>query len=88
MLGSVERLPDKSEILKIKLSDEVKDAIIKKVKTDTSIDTIEMETFVKPELIGGFVLEFDNNLVDASIVRDLRDVKSQFDKNIYVRQIR
>ena len=27
MLGSVERLPDKSEILKIKLSDEVKDAI-------------------------------------------------------------
>jgi F-type H+-transporting ATPase subunit delta len=70
------------------ISDEVKNAIINKVKSDTSIDIIEMETVVKPELIGGFVLEFDNNLVDASIVRDLRDVKSQFDKNIYVRQIR
>jgi F-type H+-transporting ATPase subunit delta len=39
-------------------------------------------------LIGGFVLEFDNKLVDASVARDLRDVKAQFNKNIFERQIR
>jgi F-type H+-transporting ATPase subunit delta len=70
------------------VSDEVKNSIINKIKADTQIDNIEIETAVKPELIGGFVLEFNNNLVDASIMRDLRDVKTQFEKNIYVQEIR
>ncbi|HEX8331763.1 MAG TPA: ATP synthase F1 subunit delta [Segetibacter sp.] len=70
------------------VSDEVKSSIINKIKADTEIDNIEIETAVKPELIGGFVLEFNNNLVDASILRDLRDVKTQFDKNAYVQEIR
>jgi F-type H+-transporting ATPase subunit delta len=72
----------------VEVTEEVKNSIISKIKADTAIDNIEMETAVKPELIGGFVLEFNNNLVDASIVRDLRDVKTQFDQNIYVQQIR
>jgi len=70
------------------VSDEVKNAIIDKVKSDTNIGNIELESKVKEELIGGFVLEFNNNLVDASILRDLRDVKAQFDKNVYIHQIR
>lgn len=70
------------------ISDTVKQDIVKKMKAETNIEHIELETVVKEELIGGFVLEFDNNLVDASIQRDLRDVKAQFDKNIYVQQIR
>ena len=72
----------------VPVSDELKQAIVDKIKRDTTINNIELETKVKEELIGGFVLEFNNNLVDASIQRDLRDVKAQFDKNIYVRQIR
>lgn len=72
----------------VEVSDEVKNSIINKIKADTEINNIQIETLVKPELIGGFVLEFNNNLVDASIVRDLRDVKTQFDQNIYVQQIR
>ncbi len=72
----------------IPVSDELKAAIVNKIKRDTSIKHIELDTKVKEELIGGFVLEFDNNLVDASVSRDLRDVKAQFDKNIYVRQLR
>lgn len=70
------------------VSEEVKDAIVSKIKRDTTLRNIELESVVKEELIGGFVLEFNNNLVDASILRDLRDVKKQFDKNIYVQQIR
>jgi len=52
------------------------------------LSNIELETVVNPDLIGGFVLEFNNNLVDASIARDLRDIKKQFRENIYVKQIR
>jgi F-type H+-transporting ATPase subunit delta len=70
------------------VSDEVKDAIVAKIKRDTSLQHIELEAKVNEELIGGFVLEYNNNLVDASIARDLRDVKAQFAKNVYVNQIR
>jgi F-type H+-transporting ATPase subunit delta len=70
------------------ISEDVKRAIVKKMQTETSIQKIELETLVKEELIGGFVLEFNNNLVDASIQRDLRDIKSQFDKNEFVQKIR
>ena len=72
----------------VPVSDEVKRTIVEKIKKDTSLQKIELESIVKEELIGGFVLEFNNNLVDASVARDLRDVKKQFDKNVYVQQIR
>ena len=58
------------------------------MKSETKLQQIELETAVKEELIGGFVLEFNNNLVDASVQRDLRDVRKQFEKNVYVQQIR
>jgi len=70
------------------VSEEMKRTIVSKIKSETAMQNIELETVVKPELIGGFVLEFNNNLVDASIARDLRDIKKQFQENIYVQQIR
>jgi F-type H+-transporting ATPase subunit delta len=70
------------------VSEELKQSIISKIKGDTSIDHIELESVVRKELIGGFILEFDNNMVDASIIRDLKDIKKQFQENVYVQQIR
>ncbi|QEH40559.1 ATP synthase F1 subunit delta [Chitinophaga sp. XS-30] len=49
---------------------------------------VEIETAVNPDLIGGFVLETGNELFDASIQRDLKDIKKQFLKNIYVPELR
>ena len=70
------------------ISEELKKAIEHKLKTDAVLPAIELETVVKEELIGGFVLEFDNKLVDASILRDLKDIQKQFRSNIYVKNIR
>lgn len=70
------------------ISDEIMKNITQKVKTETALQNVELETTVKPELIGGFVLEFNSNLVDASIQRDLRDIKKQFSENIYIPNIR
>ncbi|MFT3936804.1 MAG: ATP synthase F1 subunit delta [Chitinophagaceae bacterium] len=70
------------------ISDDLKQSIVAKLKAETSLQNIELETSVKEELIGGFVLEFNNNLVDASIERDLRDIKKQFSQNVYIQQIR
>jgi len=72
----------------LSLSDEMKTSIINKIKSDTRMEKIELESVVNEELIGGFVLEYNNNLVDASIAHDLRNLKKQFDNNVFVPQIR
>jgi F-type H+-transporting ATPase subunit delta len=72
----------------VPVSDELKKAIVAKTTTEGGLNQVELETIVKDDLIGGFVLEFNNNLVDASIVRDLKQIKKQFKENIYVQQIR
>jgi F-type H+-transporting ATPase subunit delta len=39
-------------------------------------------------LIGGFTLEMGGNLIDASILRDLNDVKKQFQSNEYIHSLK
>jgi F-type H+-transporting ATPase subunit delta len=70
------------------ISDAVKANIEQKVKQAQGIANIELHAKVDESIIGGFVLEFNNNLVDASISRDLRDVKKQFEQNVFVANIR
>ncbi|MBP6455120.1 MAG: ATP synthase F1 subunit delta [Chitinophagaceae bacterium] len=50
--------------------------------------TIELHVHIKESLIGGFVLESNNKSFDASIARDLKDIRDQFMQNIYVPNIR
>lgn len=50
--------------------------------------TFEIETKVKDELIGGFIVETGGQLVDASILRDLKDIKKQFMDNEFIHKIR
>lgn len=72
----------------VPVSDGLKDAIVNKIQSGTSYQKIELETAVKDELIGGFTLEVGGTLVDASILRDLNDVKKQFQNNEYIHNIR
>jgi F-type H+-transporting ATPase subunit delta len=58
------------------------------VKSNAGLENVELETKTDESLIGGFVLEFNNNLVDASVLRDLKDIKKQFEGNVYVHNIR
>ena len=71
----------------VDLSAEVKKSIENKVKSETNFATIELTTKTDESLIGGFVLEFNNNLVDASIARDLKDIKKQFLNNEFISKI-
>jgi F-type H+-transporting ATPase subunit delta len=49
---------------------------------------VQLETVVDEKIIGGFMLEMNNQPLDASILRDLKDIKRQFDKNLFVQNIR
>jgi len=70
------------------LSDELKEAIMKNVKASNSSKTFEIETAVKDELIGGFIVETGGQLVDASILSDLKDIQKQFMDNEFIHKLR
>jgi F-type H+-transporting ATPase subunit delta len=70
------------------VSEELKKEIISKVKEQTSMQNIELKTVVQEDIIGGFVLELGDTLVDASIAYDLRKIKSQFLNNDFIYKIR
>lgn len=72
----------------VPVSDDIKKSIADKVSAMPGVGTVELETAVKEELIGGFLLETNNSLVDASILRDLKDVQKQFKSNEYIHHIR
>ncbi len=72
----------------VELSEDLKKSIAEKAAKEAKLGIVELESKVDASLIGGFVLEFNNNLVDASISRDLRDIKKQFSKNLFVPAIR
>lgn len=72
----------------VDISDDVKQSITSRLQKETAMQNIQLQTEVKEELIGGFVLEFNNNLVDASVARDLNDIRKQFAKNDYIHNIR
>ena len=90
----IEQYNKLKDIHKVKLttavpvSSEVHEAIVSKIRKNTPIQNIELETAVDDELIGGFKLEVGDILIDATVLRDLNDVKKQFMSNEYIHRIR
>jgi F-type H+-transporting ATPase subunit delta len=67
---------------------ELKNAIRDRVAADMKEHAIELETAVNPELIGGFVLEMEDKLFDASVRRDLHDIRRELIDTSYVSNLR
>lgn len=50
--------------------------------------TLVLEEKVDPSLVGGFVIQIDDELFNASIRHDLEFIKNQFVENMYIQKIR
>jgi F-type H+-transporting ATPase subunit delta len=72
----------------VPVTEEVKKQIIGQVQKQTNKNNIDLKTTVDEEIIGGFVLEIGDLLVDASIAYDLNKIKSQFMNNDFIYKIR
>lgn len=72
----------------VPVSDTIKNEFTSRIKSSTKIDHLNLETKVNKDIIGGFVLEMEGQLIDASILKDLNDVKKQFDNNEYMHKLR
>lgn len=72
----------------VPVSDAVKDAIVAQIKASSDIDNIELESVVDKDIIGGFVIQAGDKLVDASVAYDLKEVSRQFDNNDFIYKVR
>jgi F-type H+-transporting ATPase subunit delta len=70
------------------LSEAAKEAIVSQVKKSGGYENIELQTKVDEKLIGGFVLQAGDKLIDASIAYDLKTIARQFENNDFVYKIR
>jgi F-type H+-transporting ATPase subunit delta len=70
------------------IDESVKETIRTKVAAGNPDYSIDMQVKVDPELIGGFMLEMGDKLVDASVRRDLAEIKKSFLDKSYMMQIR
>ena len=62
----------------------IRNQIIGLLKKQTKAD-IELIEEIKKELIGGFVLLFDDNQYDASIMKQIKKLQKEFDINLYIK---
>jgi len=69
------------------IGEDVQGSLRSKIQKEASMDNVVLETVVDESLIGGFTLEFDGKMVDASIARELRDIQKQFTQNAYTQKI-
>ncbi|MEO6757876.1 MAG: ATP synthase F1 subunit delta [Saprospiraceae bacterium] len=70
-----------------KLSEAVMAELRKKIlASGVTSENLDITTKVDPELIGGFVLEFDNKRYDASVAHKLEELKSEFTQNLYIKE--
>lgn len=70
------------------VSEELKQEIVNKVKSQTHMKNIDLTASVDESLIGGFVLQVGDTLIDASISYDLGAIRKQFLNNDFIYKIR
>jgi F-type H+-transporting ATPase subunit delta len=80
------------KVVKLNSASEVPQATIAAIKEKLAQalpgKKIEIEANVKPELIGGFVLEIGDQQIDASVAFDLKEISKQFLNNDYLYKIK
>ena len=70
------------------VSEQVRKTILEKVRGNVTAKEIELDTEVNEALIGGFILEIGDRMVDGSIAFELNHIKQQFENNDFIYKIR
>ena len=60
----------------------ISETVIQTVARHTGKE-VELITKTDPKIIGGFAIEYDNNIYDARLSTKLVKLRQQFDKNVY-----
>ena len=72
----------------VPMSQHIVDQILETFKQKGLLESsVELEQKVDPNIIGGFILESDGQVFNASLVRQLEDMNKQFSENLYTKNI-
>jgi F-type H+-transporting ATPase subunit delta len=72
----------------IPASEEVKNAIINRIKKNGNMKEVELICVVQEDIIGGFILEGNGKRIDASVAYDLTKIKNRFLTNEFIYRFR
>lgn len=70
------------------IGEELKKMILDKIRAATDMQKLELDSEVNEALIGGFILEVGDQLIDTSVAFDLKNIKKQFRNNDFIYKIR
>lgn len=66
----------------VAVGEDFEKAVIELMQKEYNKQTIELTTAVDESLVGGFVLQFEDKRLDASVAHQLEDLRKEFHKNI------
>jgi F-type H+-transporting ATPase subunit delta len=72
-----------SQLTTAQPADEETKAMVRKTIGDYTHKQVELETKTDPSVIGGFAMEFYNNMYDATIATQLLKLRREFAENVY-----
>jgi F-type H+-transporting ATPase subunit delta len=68
----------------VPIDKEIRDRMIKIMEEQTKAH-IELTELVDEEIIGGFIMNFDDKQYDASVLRQIKNLVKEFDVNLYLK---
>jgi F-type H+-transporting ATPase subunit delta len=71
----------------VPINDELVKRFRRLVEEKTGFTNIELVTKINPDIIGGYILQYEDKLYDASVHRNLEVLDDNFLSNIYVKQV-
>jgi F-type H+-transporting ATPase subunit delta len=90
----IQQYKDYNQIHTVKLttamevSDEIKTELVERLKTSRGLKEVELHCEVNEHIIGGFVLELGDRMIDASVAYELAKIRTRFENNDYMYKIR
>ena len=66
------------------ISDQTKSEIMTYIKK-TGGDEIELTEIVDEDIIGGVIIKMGDKQLDASVTRNIKELKKTFNKNLYIK---
>jgi len=72
----------------VPLSDELREGIVRFLKSTTDIQNLELETIVDKNIIGGIIMQAGDKLVDASVSYDFKQIGKLFENNDFIYKVR
>lgn len=70
----------------VKLDEGLVQSILANLKKKESLKELELYEVIKPEIIGGFILQYGDKMIDNSVIRSLNTLKNIVEDDSYIKK--